>query len=169
MSKWHVCLCWVLCISVWRGPVPIVHDHDLDLQSLGNNVCLAEHAIEFHADHLGENSAGLHLHFVMLDSCMTAVTADASDASGSLMKLEVPQFDALKAVCPDAAGADWVLSAEQQARDLSMMSDVQYQLSFGECVEVVTLPSYSANADSSFLQTQLSGASTCAVLCVFLC
>ena len=170
MPTWRVCFCWILCLSAWRGPVPIVHEHGLDIQSLGSNVRLAEHAIEYHSDHLGDGEAGLHLHFVVLDSCLNALFAEPNcESNAGALSQDITQAEELSFVCDDSVGAEWVLSAEQQVRDLSAMADLVGQLSFGDVVVCEPPLSYSSHAESSFLQTQFSGASACSLLCVFLC
>lgn len=58
-------MCCLLCVCTWRGPIPIVHEHSLDLAALGGNSSLALHAFQFHADELGHGESDWHVHFVM--------------------------------------------------------------------------------------------------------
>ena len=177
-SAWRICLCWVLCLSVWRGPVPIVHEHGLDLQSLGNNAGLAEHAIEYHADKLGEQSPGFHLHMFLFDGCAAALLADSSSSdssssdcdssSGGLLAMSGEPASCDGCGC-QAFGADNELRFEQLMRAALDARCNLNRLSCGEVPNVEAQPRFSSTADMSFLQTQLSGATACALLCVFLC
>ncbi len=172
-SAWRMCLCCILCLSVWRGPVPILHEHDLDLQSLGNNAQLAQHAIEYHADKLGQPSAGLHLHIVMLDGSSAALRAGtcSSDTDSSLLSWSAAHGELVyhcDGAC-QAFSAEIESRADQWARcSLDTRGSLNW-LSWGEAPNINAQRPFSTNADMSFLQTQLSGASNCAVLCVFLC
>ncbi len=166
--KWQWCLCWVLCLSVWRGPVPVVHAHDLDLQSLGNNAQLAEHAIECHAGHLGEESAGLHLHFLMLDVCATALFADVESTEfGSQTFMHADTSELLEGLTTQPL-ADLSLLSEQAFGKLVAEACIPSQVSFRELAILERPVTRLVRCESNFLQTQF-GASTCVVLCVFLC
>ena len=171
-SAWRIGLCWVLCLSVWRGPVPIVHAHGLDLQSLGNNSSLAEHAIECHADKLGEHSTGLHLHLILLDGCAVSLLSDSAVADGAACSdggivSGVPsECDGLGC---QAFGADNELRCEQMWLAALDARCQWNQLSHGEALDFEARSRFSATADMGFLQTQVSGATACALLCVFLC
>lgn len=57
-----VCL---LCVSTWRGPIPVVHEHSLEMAALANNLSLARHALQFHTHEFGHGETDWHLHFVM--------------------------------------------------------------------------------------------------------
>jgi hypothetical protein len=151
-SVWRVGLCWLLCLSVWRGPVPVVHEHSLDLKSLANNSQLAEHVIAFHADGLGHEGAGLHFHFILLDLCCDSLLAN-SDVAGQ----------------HDVGSADSFLKLEQQQRCLSELNSAQAHTNYGDVLIVAEDLRFSSVANASFLQTRLSSTPACAVLCVFLC
>ncbi len=187
-SAWRICLCWVLCLSVWRGPVPIVHQHALDVQTLGNNVELAEHAIEFHASGLGGQSTGLHLHLVMLDGCSASLLAHScssdldltgSDLADSASADGRSNFEESLAMLVSsgncegcgcqAFGADNELRFEQLMLAALDARCTKSRLNCGDVPNVATRPRFSTTADMNFLQTQLSGATACALLCVVLC
>ncbi len=72
-SSWRACshgwrywLVWVLCLCTWRGPVPVVHSHDLDAHALTENASsswhLAEHLALCHSAE--SEGTGWHLHFI---------------------------------------------------------------------------------------------------------
>jgi len=155
-----------------------VHEHGLDLQSLGNNVGLAEHAIEYHADKLGEQSPGFHLHMFLFDGCAAALLADSSSSdssssdcdssSGGLLAMSGEPASCDGCGC-QAFGADNELRFEQLMRAALDARCNLNRLSCGEVPNVEAQPRFSSTADMSFLQTQLSGATACALLCVFLC
>ena len=54
----HQVFCLLLCLSAWRGPIPVLHDHGW----LGSSEQLNEHQQRFHDDSCCENCAGLHWH-----------------------------------------------------------------------------------------------------------
>ena len=58
-------LCWVLCLSVWRGPIPIVNQHALEPDGWVDNVALLKHVVEHHLNEFGETSTDWHVHFLM--------------------------------------------------------------------------------------------------------
>jgi hypothetical protein len=160
----RVCLCWLLCLSVWRGPIPVVHGHALDLISLANNSHLAEHALKYHADSLmheqaGNKSAndedsGLHIHFILLDPWSDSLLADHNHQDCSNHQ---------------AGAADSLLRIEQQSR-----ADLDFNLAQSRMVHV-DLPlvaedlRFSSTADTGYLQTQFYRTPALAVLCVCLC
>ena len=151
-SVWHVGLCWLLCLSVWRGPVPVVHEHSLDLKSLADNSQLAEHVIAYHANGLGHEDTGLHFHFILLDPCCDSLLANSDIASHH-----------------DLGSAASFLELEQSQRCLSDLDSAQLNTNYGDVLIVAEDLRFSSVADASFLQTQLSSTPACAVLCVFLC
>jgi hypothetical protein len=151
-SVWHVCLCWLLCLSVWRGPVPVVHEHSLDLSSLANNSQLAEHAIKYHADCLGQEDPGLHFHFILLDQSSDSLLANSAASSQ----------DALGAV-------DNILKLEQHHRSAMELSAAQLKTNQGDALFVAEDLRFSTTANASFLQTRLYRTPALAVLCVCLC
>ena len=54
-------LCLLLCLSAWRGPVPMIHHHD----ALTDPVLLERHEEKFHADFCACNEHqcfGIHWH-----------------------------------------------------------------------------------------------------------
>ncbi len=57
-SMLHQVFCLLLCLSAWRGPVPVLHDHGW----LGSSERLDEHQQRFHDDGSCEICAGLHWH-----------------------------------------------------------------------------------------------------------
>ena len=54
----HQVFCLLLCLSAWRGPVPVLHDHGW----LNSSEQLDKHQQRFHDDNLCEICAGLHWH-----------------------------------------------------------------------------------------------------------
>ena len=54
----HQVFCLLLCLSAWRGPVPVLHDHGW----LGSSEQLNKHQQRFHDDGCCEICAGLHWH-----------------------------------------------------------------------------------------------------------
>ena len=151
-SVWHVCLCWLLCLSAWRGPVPVVHEHSLDLKSLANNSLLAEHVIAYHADSDGHEDTGLHFHFMLLDPCCDSLLTN-SDVDCQ----------------PDMGVADSILKLEQHNLCNLELNSARFKTNYGDALNVAEDLRFSAVADASFLQTQLSSTPAYAVLCVFLC
>ncbi len=156
-SVLHVCLYWLLCVSVWRGPVPVVHEHALDLNSLANNCQLAEHAIVYHADCLGKNClgherTGLHVHFILMDHFPDSLTADSHSTGHH-----------------DIGAADTTLRTEQQHLAALELNAAKLQTIQSDLLYVAEDLRFSSTADASFLQTRLCSTSALAVLCVCLC
>ncbi len=58
-SLLHRAFCLLLCVSAWRGPVAMLHDHS----ALTNSDHREEHQQKFHASCCGDESLGLHWHF----------------------------------------------------------------------------------------------------------
>jgi hypothetical protein len=75
----------MLCVCVWRGPIPVLHSHSLAIADLGVNESLAEHAVRFHADHLGEPELGFHFHFLMLTPCEGSLIASFLEHSDDVV------------------------------------------------------------------------------------
>ena len=156
-SVWHVGLCWILCLSLWRGPVPIVHEHSLDLQSLTDNSHLVEHVFAYHADSFGledngHANTGLHFHFILLDQCCDSLLANSGIASQH-----------------DLESADSFLKLEQHHRSLWELDSDKIPANYGDVLIVAEDLRFSSAADASFLQTRLSSTPAYAVLCVCLC
>jgi len=51
-------LCLLLCVTAWRGPLPLLHDHD----AMANWSARNAHSVQFHAD-CSTLCEGLHWHF----------------------------------------------------------------------------------------------------------
>lgn len=161
----RVCFFVLLCLCVWRGPVPIIHEHALDLPSLSNNSQLAVHAIAHHADELGTESGGLHLHFILLSECSTALPLTASEGSSAPEAgVDFGMGDGLEAWF----GTDRELLGQQEVAILDLHRSLEKRC-FGEVRHVPEDLRFSSTADESFLQIPLCGAPACALLCVFLC
>ena len=60
-SVLHQVFCLLLCLSAWRGPVPVLHDHGW----LGSSEQLDKHQQRFHDDGCYEICAGLHWHLAL--------------------------------------------------------------------------------------------------------
>jgi hypothetical protein len=60
-SMLHQVFCLLLCLSAWRGPVPVLHDHGW----LGSSEQLDKHQQRFHDDGCCEVCAGLHWHLAL--------------------------------------------------------------------------------------------------------
>lgn len=54
----HQVICLLLCVSAWRGPIPVVHDHGW----LNSSNLLDQHEQRFHCDDDGCFCSGLHWH-----------------------------------------------------------------------------------------------------------
>lgn len=155
-SVLHVCLCWLLCLSVWRGPIPVVHEHALDVISLANDSQLAEHAIAYHPDCLGHERAGhrdsgLHFHFLMLDQSSNSLLADSNSVQN------------------DVDVTDTLLKSEQQLHADLDINVAQLQIAVGDIPGLTDDLRFSSTANATFLQTQLYRTPALAVLCVCLC
>ncbi|MDX1930154.1 MAG: hypothetical protein SFV81_26740 [Pirellulaceae bacterium] len=160
-SAGRVCLYWLLCVCVWRGPIPVVHDHSLDIAALANNSHLAEHALAYHADCLGhahDDDSGLHFHFMLLDH-----------SSGALLPSGASLADSSCSGQADLGVADSLLRIEQQLRFDLDREITQSQIAQGDQLSFTQGLRFSSTADASFLQTQLSNAPALAVLCVCQC
>lgn len=151
-SVLHVGMCWLLCLSVWRGPVPVIHEHTLELDSLVNNSQLAEHAIAYHAESLGHDDTGLHVHFILPDRCSDSLLM----SSYVTAQIEHHAVDSL-------------LNQDQQHRITLDLNAAQLRISHGDAIGVGKDLRFSSIARASFLQTRLYGAPALAVLCVCLC
>ena len=157
-SVLHVCLCWLLGLSVWRGPVPVVHEHALDLNSLANNHHLAEHAIKYHADCLdagchGHEGTGLHVHFMFLmDQFPVSLLANSHGTSQL-----------------DIGAVDTILRLEQQHRAALELNVAQLHTNQGNALCVAEDLRFSSTATASFLQTRIFNTPALALLCVCLC
>ncbi len=59
----------MLCLCAWRGPVPVVHCHDVELGGLAvegySDWALAEHVAACHAGEPAHGEEGWHVHFVL--------------------------------------------------------------------------------------------------------
>jgi hypothetical protein len=139
-------------LSVWRGPVPVIHEHSLDLISLGNDSQLADHALTYHADCLGHDDTGLHFHLILLDQSPDSLLA-SSEVIGQ----------------PDCGAVDSFLKLEQQNRSALEFNAAQWQSNQGDALCFAEDLRFSTTANSSFLQTRLYGTPAFAVLCVCLC
>jgi hypothetical protein len=51
-------LCLLLCVTAWRGPLPLLHDHD----AMADLSARTAHSVQFHADN-SITCQGLHWHF----------------------------------------------------------------------------------------------------------
>ena len=62
-------LSWLLCICVWRGPIPVIHQHSLEItgEVLANceNVYLLRHILTYHSCGATKSTPGWHVHFLM--------------------------------------------------------------------------------------------------------
>ncbi len=58
-------LCWVLCLGLWRGPIPVVHSHSLEPEGWVDDIVLLKHVAEHHLNEIGETSTDWHFHFLM--------------------------------------------------------------------------------------------------------
>jgi hypothetical protein len=139
-------------LSVWRGPVPVVHEHSLDLISLSNNSQLADHALTYHADCLGHEGTGWHFHFMLLDQSPDSLFA-SSEVIGQ----------------PDCGAVDNFLKLEQQNRSDLDLNAAHLKTNQGDSLSVSEDLRFSTTANSSFLQTRLYGTPAFVVLCVCLC
>ena len=52
-------ICLLVCVCAWRGPVPVLHDH----QALTNSALQDRHARAFHVGQPVDELTGLHWHF----------------------------------------------------------------------------------------------------------
>lgn len=63
------CMVWMLCLCAWRGPVPVVHCHALEVQGEADAQSswqLAQHMAICHAgEHDHASDSGWHVHFVV--------------------------------------------------------------------------------------------------------
>lgn len=162
-ARWRTCVFWLMCISLWRGPIPVVHQHSLDLQSLSNNCRLAEHALEFHSEHLGESDSGMHLHIVLCDAS-ASLFADVCDC----------ELQGDGGACWDAAFAGSVLhqAGEKSASQNFAMDWLQDAGGPALPYLVIPLPTKHLNlaaAPSGFFQSHLEHAPACSLFGVFLC
>lgn len=158
----RIWLCWLLCLSVWRGPIPVVHEHAIDVASLANNSQLAEHAIAYHSESLGHEglestcsdhkSTGLHFHFMLLDHCSDLLLTDSCSSSQHVGSAVVS-----------------ILNAEQEHRDILELNAAQLNSFQGDSPRIAEDLRFSSTAKASFLQTQLLCTPAKAVLCVCLC
>ncbi len=152
-SVLHVGLCWLLCLTAWRGPVPVVHEHALDLNSLASNCQLAEHAIAYHADCLGDEKTGLHVHFMLIDESPYSFLANSHGTSHQ----------------HDIIAVDTILKLEQQDLAALELNVARSQASSFDLPHVAEDLRFSTTSSASFLQTRLYSTPALAVLCVCLC
>lgn len=55
----------VLCLSLWRGPVPWFHDHPVDASTEVTTAGLCRHTVLFHATEADNQFGNWHLHFLL--------------------------------------------------------------------------------------------------------
>ncbi len=56
---------FVLCLSLWNGPLPLVHAHDVSGPELSRNECLAAHVLMCHKAGDCDACRGWHLHLML--------------------------------------------------------------------------------------------------------
>lgn len=58
-------LLFCMVAAAWRGPVPVLHAHSLDIGTIAASPQLREHAGKYHAEELDRGQKAWHWHFVM--------------------------------------------------------------------------------------------------------
>lgn len=149
-------LVFVLCLVTWRGPLPWLHDHEVDRRLAAKDSCLSEHLAAYHAISRGHAEHGWHLHMLLpfgRGPCShhedrSAPVRDPLSTYGTLMTKSV----AVPAL--DAASPAWCI--------LAMIDAPGNRLAVGAL--------YPSSPDTlSFLSGLLAEAPLCAVTGVALC
>lgn len=97
-------LVFVLCLVTWRGPLPWLHDHEVDQRIAAKDASLSEHLAAYHALSRGHAEHGWHVHMLLpFGRCPcphheehSAPVQDPLSTYGTLMtkSVAVPALDA---------------------------------------------------------------------------
>lgn len=131
-------LCLLICVCAWRGPVPVLHDHD----AVKNSELQTRHAQAFHDGQQIQSIVGLHWHMGFPED-VTGEECPARDEATA----ELPLF-----ACASAANSDQITAATSLQLEFNALNAPQFIL-----VEIdASLRSRSAGQPRAFLQTLLS-------------
>lgn len=162
-SQWRSLVCWLVCLAVWRGPIPMVHDHACAGEAVCCNPLLAEHVAKYHANFHSDRDEGHgpHFHLVLaseFDSLPHDLHGDGADGD-ALTPSWLDQFVRQdKALTADTMGlavdpldsTNWPCNKANSAMTLSVHAD-----------RYIT---FERSLSRSFLSTYFSGASSCSML-----
>ena len=130
-------LCLLICISAWRGPVPVLHDHD----AVRSSELQIRHAQTFHDHQQLVEIVGLHWHLGFPED-ITGEKCPARDEATP----ELPLF-----ACTTAASSCEVSAAASLQAEWTALS-----ATYGITVSAdAPLSSRHANEPCAFLQTLL--------------
>ena len=129
-------LCLLICVCAWRGPVPVLHDHD----GVRNSELQIRHAQAFHNGQRIDEIVGLHWHLGFPEDVTGEKCPARDDATP-----ELPLF-----ACATAANSCEVSAAASLQLELNA-SNASYVVS-----AEASVPSRGANEPCAFLQTLLS-------------
>jgi len=134
-------LCLLICVCAWRGPVPVLHDHD-DVRSSELQI---RHAETFHDNQQLDAIVGLHWHLGFPED-ITGEKCPARDETTP----ELPLF-----ACTTVASSCEVSAAASLQSELNALTALS--ATYGITVSADTsLSSRNANEPCAFLQTLLS-------------
>jgi hypothetical protein len=129
-------LCLLICVCAWRGPVPVLHDHD----AVRSSEQQIRHAQTFHDGHQLEAIVGLHWHLGFPED-ITGEKCPARDEATP----ELPLFACTTAAssCEVSAAASLQLTALSATYAITVSANT-------------SLSSRNANEPCAFLETFLS-------------
>ncbi len=131
-------ICLLVCVCAWRGPVPMVHDHEI----LTNSAFQHEHSATFHEGREFTEIVGLHWHLAFPVD-MTGEESPTRDQASP----ELPLFACASAAqcCESGTSLSNQLTLRAFDTELDSAADIE---------GVASLPD--ASHPQSFLQTLLS-------------
>lgn len=131
-------LCLLICVCAWRGPVPVLHDHD----AVKGAELQTRHAQEFHNGQQVVEIIGLHWHLGFPED----VTGEKCPSRDEITP-ELPLF-----ACAAAAGSCEITAAASLQLELNALTAPCFVCINDEGL----LPSRGFNTPCAFLETLLS-------------
>lgn len=83
----HRFICLLLCVTVWNGPVPVLHSHEV----YSDQSSLQVHIDEFHSGVKCSVSSEPHWHLVFVDELFHDLTAGETSHDCPVLPLQVVQ------------------------------------------------------------------------------
>ena len=130
--------CLLICVCAWRGPVPVLHDHD----AVRGSELQTRHAQAFHNGQRVDEISGLHWHLGFPED----VTGEKCPTRDEVAP-ELPLF-----ACAAAAGSFEIPAADSLQLELNALT----AWSVVRVNDEASLSSRGFNAPCAFLQTLLS-------------
>jgi hypothetical protein len=91
----HRLICLLLCVTVWNGPVPVLHSHEV----YSDTSSLQVHIDEFHSGVKCSVSSEPHWHLVFVDELAHDLTAGETSHDCPVLPLQVMQESPVASDC----------------------------------------------------------------------